>query len=672
MTAAERRKLTDVARGARPADLVIRGGTLLNVYTGELYPAHVAVKGERIAYVGGREDMVGARTTVLDATGRILVPGYIDPHVHPAHVTTPSALARFILPRGTTSVFADTLQFMELGGVRAFLRVADALAGAPLKFYWMVRPHAQSRTADEARRFPLRDLVKALAHPRAVAVGEVTRWPDAWSGRPDLLRRLALAPARLPRVEGHTAGAEGEKIAAIAAAGFTSDHEPITAREVLERARHGIAVMLRESSLRPDLNGLLDALKEAPALVSRLMLTCAGSMPAFLRAHGFVDPLLRVVLERGVAPVDAYRMATLNRGTYCGLDGALGGIAPGRYADVCLLEDLAEPRPAAVVARGRLVASDGRLRARVAELAWSRVFTSAEARLTVGWRARAADFALPARSRYPVIRLVSAVISRLEERPLGPGDLRAALLDRGGRWVAPGIVAGFADRLDGLAATISTDFNIVTLGRSPEAMARPVNRLLELPGGVVGVARAGASRGWPEEGACPPATPRAGRAPRRLRARGARVPPQEPLVGWLHPRDRRGGNRRGPGRLVRGHRALPPPARAADPSHRPHPRELGADGGARRHDGGQPCPHARVRDAGDRRRRPRGAPRARRRACDAPGPRGAHAHPGTVGRRGAHAAGGRRPRRPAPRSAPRPPHGAAARQRPRGRVPAGR
>src|SRR2546425_9995987 len=141
---------------------------------------------------------------------------------------------------------------MEAGGVRACLRVAAARGGAPLKFYWMVRPHAQSRTADEGRRFPLRDLVKALAHPRAVAVGEVTRWPDAWSGRPDLLRRLALAPARLPRVEGHTAGAAGEKIAAIAAAGFTSDHEPLTAREGPERRRHGIAAVLREASPRPD------------------------------------------------------------------------------------------------------------------------------------------------------------------------------------------------------------------------------------------------------------------------------------------------------------------------------------------------------------------------------------------------------------------------------------
>src|SRR5213079_2798090 len=110
MTAAERRRLIDVARGARPADLVIRGGTLLNVYTGELYPANVAVAGERIAYVGARDDMVGPRTTTLAADGRILVPGYIDPHVHPAHVVTPSALAHHLLALGTTTVFADTLQ----------------------------------------------------------------------------------------------------------------------------------------------------------------------------------------------------------------------------------------------------------------------------------------------------------------------------------------------------------------------------------------------------------------------------------------------------------------------------------------------------------------------------------------------------------------------------------
>jgi adenine deaminase len=483
VTIAERRRLTDVARGAAPADLYVRGGTLLNVYTGELYPANVATRGERIAYVGLRDEMVGARTRVVDASGRVLVPGYIDPHVHPATLTTPAALARFVLPLGTTAVVADSLQFWELGGLRAFQAAADALMPAPLRFYWMVRPHAQSRSPEEWRRFGVATLAKALAHPRALAVGEVTRWPDAWRGDPELLRRLGLA--RGGRVEGHTAGASGEKIPAIAAAGFTSDHEPITGQEVLERARQGIAVMLRESSLRPDLEGLLDALKTAPALASRLMLTNDGSMPAFLRTHGFIDHLIRVALERGVTPIDAYRMATLNPATYYGLDADLGGIAPGRYADLCMLDDLSEPRPSTVIARGKVVATGGRLVGRVAEPPWRRVFTSPVARLTVGWRARAEDFELPARARYPVIKLVSAVISRLEERPLQAGDLHAALLDRAGRWVAPGVVAGFAERLDGFATTVSTDFNILALGRRPDAMARAVNRLLDLHGGIV-------------------------------------------------------------------------------------------------------------------------------------------------------------------------------------------
>src|SRR5438128_2678811 len=354
---AERRRLTAVARGAAPADLYVRGGTLLNVYTGELYPANVAVRGERIAYVGTRDDMVGARTSVLDAAGRVLVPGYVDPHVHPAHVITPSALARHVLALGTTTLFADTLQFWELGGRRAFTTVADALARSPVKFYWMIRPHAQSRTSDEARRFPLRELARALAHPLAVAAGEVTRWPDVHAGDPELLRRLDLALARGQRVEGHTAGASADKLAAIAAGGLSSDHEPITAREVLDRARLGIAVMLRESSLRPDLSDLLDALKEAPGLT--------------------------------------------------------------------------------------------------------------------------------ARATFPVLRLVSTVITKVEERAPQAGDLHAALVDRRGRWVAPALVAGFADRLDGLATTISTDFNILTLGRHPASMARAVNRLLEVRGGLV-------------------------------------------------------------------------------------------------------------------------------------------------------------------------------------------
>lgn len=484
----ERQALTAVARGEAPADRYIADGTLLNVYTGECYPANVAIKGERIAYVGGRSDMVGPRTEVMSARGRVLCPGYVEPHSHPWNLLTPASLARHVLPLGTTSIFADNLPVYELAGPRGFEAAVSALARLPLRFYWMARVHTQSRSEGEARRFPIGALARLLDNPRVVAVGEITRWPEALEGDPGLLARLALAATRRKRIEGHTAGASAEKLMGLAAAGLASCHEPITAREALDRARAGIAVMLRQSSLRPDLKALFGALKEAPGLVARLMLTMDGSSPAFVAEHGFVDHLVRLALDEGVPPVDAYRMVTLNPATYYGLDHEIGGIAPGRFADMLFLPDLAEPRPERVLARGRLVAAGGTLVAKVPEPSWQRIFSSAAARFARGLRLSAEDFRVATPERVPVLRLVSAVITRLEERPPAEGDLLAALLDRQGRRICQAVVAGFARDLDGLATTVSTDFQILVLGRDPSAMAQAVNRLLAVKGGIVVVA----------------------------------------------------------------------------------------------------------------------------------------------------------------------------------------
>jgi len=215
------------------------------------------------------------------------------------------------------------------------------------------------------------------------------------------------------------------------------------------------------------------------------MLTADGSMPAFVLEHGFVDHLIRTAMQRGVSPADAYRMATLNPATYFGKDADLGGIAPGRYADICILRDLDEPRPQTVIARGRVAARDGRALLAIPQPPWRRVFATPTARLRVSWRARPDDFRLPDRPTLPVLRLVSAVITKVEDRAPQSTDLHAALLDRRGRWVAPALVAGFAERVDGLATTISTDFNILALGRRRESIVRAVNRLLEVRGGVV-------------------------------------------------------------------------------------------------------------------------------------------------------------------------------------------
>jgi adenine deaminase len=483
MWARERVALTAVARGEAPADRYVRGGLLLNVYTGEMYPANVAIKGERIAYVGLRDDMVGPHTEIVEAMGRTLVPGYIEPHAHPWNLATPAALARHVLPLGTTTIFGDNLSVYHLAGPRGFEKAVQALSRLPLKYYWMVRVHAQSRTEDESRRFPLPALGRLLDNPWVAAIGEVTRWTDLWAGDRALLERLALAPHRGKRIEGHTAGAKPERLPALAAAGLTSDHEPITAQEALDRARLGIALMLRQSSLRPDLRGLLEPFVKSGSL-GRLMLTTDGSTPAFIAEHGFVDGLLRVAMEEGVPPVEAYRMVTLNPATYYGKDADLGGIAPGRYGDVLLLPDLADPRPETVIARGRVVARQGELVIRIPEPRWQRIFTRRACRFDRRWRASPEEFRLPA-GPLPVIRLVSTVITALEERPLQEGDLHAALLDRRGAWIATTALAGFAGDLDGLAATLSTDYQVLALGRRPDSMARAVNRLLELRGGVV-------------------------------------------------------------------------------------------------------------------------------------------------------------------------------------------
>jgi adenine deaminase len=481
--ARERAALAAVARGASPADRYVRGGRLLNVYTGEIYPANVAVAGERIAYVGLRDDMIGPRTQIVEARERILVPGYIEPHAHPWNLVSPAALARHVLPLGTTSIVADNLPVYLLAGARGFERTVRALASSPLKFYWMLRVHAQSRSPDEARRFPLSTLRRLIADPWVAAVGEVTRWPDVLGGRLALLERLGLAAERGKRIEGHTAGANPERLVGLASAGLTSDHEPITAEEALVRARQGIALMLRQSSLRPDLHALLEPFVKSGSL-GRLMLTTDGSTPAFITEHGFVDGLVRLAMAEGVPPVDAYRMVTLNPATYYGKDADLGGVAPGRYADILLLHDLAEPRPQTVIARGRVAARDGRLVVPVREPPWSRIFTARATRFDRGWRLAPEALALPS-GPLPVIRLVSAVITSLEERPMGPGDLLAALIDRRGQWITTTALAGFATTLDGLATTTSTDYEILALGRDPRSMAAAVNRLLALRGGIV-------------------------------------------------------------------------------------------------------------------------------------------------------------------------------------------
>jgi adenine deaminase len=479
-----RQHLVAVARGDAPADRLIRGARVVNVYSGEILEANVALAAGRIAYVGPRQP---AAHDILDAAGLYLTPGWIEPHGHPWLLYNPVSMVEGILPGGTTLVFNDDLFFYLQAGPDGFARMLDALRGLPVRYRWLVRLLSQSQWNGEAAEFALDKLRPLLALPEVAGTAELTRWPEVMRGNPCVLEGIAHARALGKRADGHTAGASYEKLNAIAASGIGACHEAITARDVMDRLRIGLWTMLRHSSLRPDMPELARAITEMGADTRRLMLTVDGPAPGFIAHGGFIDEALRRIVAAGVPPVTAIRMATINPATYYHMDEEVGGIAPGRLADLVLLPDLERFRPVRVIANGVDVFHEGRLSIDLPTLDWD----------ALGMRPRFApathaclqpDWQPPA--NLPVIEFVSNVVTRAggfhpwQDGAVPEGLLLAVLLDRGGRWAVPCWLRGFAPALQALATTYNTTTHLLVIGRHLPAMRRAAETVTGLGGGI--------------------------------------------------------------------------------------------------------------------------------------------------------------------------------------------
>jgi adenine deaminase len=494
----EIRTLLDVAAGRRTADLYLDGGTLLNVYSGDLYPANVAVAGRRIAYVGRSRAMVGPETHVVPLAGKTLVPGYIDPHTHITGMTTPVEFAREVLRGGTTTLVADTLHILLQTPPERTAELFAVLSGMPVLILWFLRIHGASHLPEETV-FALDRLRGLLDIEEIRAVGEVTRWPAVYHGDDDLLRKIALALACGRRVEGHAPGASYDKLTALAAAGWSSDHEAIAPDEVTNRLRAGVYTMLRHSSLRPDLPLLTPAIPEDRARSARLMLTADGPEAVTIAEHGYMDHVIRQAITSGIPPIPAYQMATVNPAAYYGMDEEIGGIGPGRRADIAVLDDLRNPTPELVLAQGEIAARAGRCTAGFPQVDWARFFPP---RFAPPWEPRPSLFELPAGMgaaggggvRVPVIHLENSVITRRVDVPMParaglleppPEVVRLALVDPQGRWIVRGALANFATRVGGLASSFNVVAHLMVLGQDPRDMARAARRVMEIGGGIV-------------------------------------------------------------------------------------------------------------------------------------------------------------------------------------------
>ena len=261
LSAAELRCLSEVAQGQREADLYIEGGKLINVYSGEIYPANIAIINGRIAYMGNSHSMVGSETKILNANGYFLSPAYMECHAHPWVIYNPISLAEGVLPMGTTTLVYDNLPFFLNGGEDGVTKLIEWTKTFPLDLYWTVRVVSQSRTAEESDLFSKEALKRLFSLPKVLGVAEITRWSALAEGDQFLLELVVEARKLGLRIDGHTAGCSSERLNALAPI-IDSCHEAITAEEVAHRLRMGLWVMLRHSSLRQDLPELLRAINE--------------------------------------------------------------------------------------------------------------------------------------------------------------------------------------------------------------------------------------------------------------------------------------------------------------------------------------------------------------------------------------------------------------------------
>jgi adenine deaminase len=468
-----------VARGDEPADLVVRGGKVLSVFTREWLDADVAVCDGVVAGVGEYE---GNET--LDAAGRWVVPGFVDAHMHlESSKLLVDEFARLVLPLGTTAVVADPHEIANVLGTDGVHWLADICDDIPLDIYFMASSCVPASGFESPRRpFTPGDLEGLLRRRRVLGLAEMMNFPGVIYGAPSELVKVGLAE----HVDGHAPGVLGRDLQAYAAAGIGSDHEMSTAEEGRERLRAGMWVLVRQASAARNLEALLPLVREFGP--DRLAFCTDDREPEHIEADGHVNSIVRDAVASGITPEDALVMASFHPTQWHGLHH-LGAIAPGYQADLLVLPDLERFVPDVVLKAGTEV---GKI---------PKVEVPEWVRKTVSIRpVTAADFAVAWNGgQARVIGVIPDQIvtdSLVDEPAVSDGHVVAdadrdlakiAVIERhhGTGRSGHGLVRGFQLRSGALASTFAHDaHNLIVVGMSDDDMATAATRLAQLGGGV--------------------------------------------------------------------------------------------------------------------------------------------------------------------------------------------
>ena len=496
--------LADVCMGRAPADLVIENGRLVNVHTREVHDGvDVAVKDGRVAMFGDGAHTRGAETEVLDAAGAYLVPGLIDTHMHvESAMVTVARFAEAVLPHGTTTALIDNHEIANVLGLEGIRWMLEEGRKLPLKVLLAVPSCVPALPGfeDAGAVLDADDIREALTWEGVAALGEMMNMPgvyEADAGTHEMIG--AVLDAGLP-VTGHWSlhGWTDHRLHAYACAGVDSDHESVHREDALAKLRAGIWVQFREGSAWHDVEECVKVLTEDGVDSRHALLVTDDMHPETLAATGHVNHAVRTAIAAGLDPLVAIQLATVNAAEYIGRRHDLGSIAPGRCADILLVEDLAEMRPHLVLADGRRVPS-GELESLAPPPAFRetvrlpRPLTADDLRIAASGdtaRVRAIGMVPGAlATEHRVIDDVAVTDGAVEADPARDLAKAASIERHGGPGsIGLGFVQGLGLMRGAVASTVAHDnHNLLVVGTNDADMLAAVQALADAGGGMTAV-----------------------------------------------------------------------------------------------------------------------------------------------------------------------------------------
>lgn len=499
------KRLIRGATGQVKADLLVTGGKMINVYSGEIIERmEIAAIDGRICYVGpSAAHTRGEQTEIWDARGLYVAPGFIDGHTHIGHYVRPFEHLQSYVPHGTTALVASCDELSAVFGYRGLKFFLDEVECHPLRVYTLVSMVApQDPLLCDTASLTVEEIAEALVDPRVLGLGEIVSWMRLLQCDEELLESIELARRNRQIIHGHTSGARDQKLCAITATGISSCHEPIRLEDALERLRLGYWTMLREGSLRQDLEETLKPLIARAVNLQRLILVTDSLVPDDVAAQGHMDHVVRRAIALGLSPMQAIQAVTLSPATYSGLEQEIGGIAPGRWADLALLDDLEQCHVHATLIAGKTVAKAGESLVRGAPahlpeemLNCLAVPSVSPARLRIPCAGQSAKIRVMELINQTITAERVMVVSALSgsvDADLNEDLLKIAAFDRhhGTGRAALGFLKGFGVKLGAIGVTTNLDENtLMVVGSKDEDMALCANTLIECGGGIAIVNR---------------------------------------------------------------------------------------------------------------------------------------------------------------------------------------